>query len=158
MVTYLHFWLSQALLVDGPQLLIKFFECNTTTNLPNKSQISRCMIWGIFYFNELQKNKFDSYVLGCSKWELCRWPRVRESSWHVKSCYAADWTHVGRRREEAEAERSNSRAETADELNWSRGVVQLGSLYSELIGSLKLGNVWVFVQLIHKLTKTKNKL
>ena len=45
------------------------------------SQISRCMKWGIFYFDELQNNVLDSYVLGgCSKWELCRWPRVRESS------------------------------------------------------------------------------
>ena len=28
----------------------------------------------------------------------------------------------------------------------------------ELIGSLKLGNVWVFVQLIHRPTRTKNQL
>ena len=27
---------------------------------------------------------------------------------------------------------------------------------TELIGSLKLGNVWVFVQLIHRPTRTKN--
>ena len=29
---------------------------------------------------------------------------------------------------------------------------------AELIGSLKLGNVWVFVQLIHRPTWTKNQL
>ena len=28
----------------------------------------------------------------------------------------------------------------------------------ELIGSLKLGNVWVFVQLIHRPTRNKNQL
>ena len=29
---------------------------------------------------------------------------------------------------------------------------------SELMGSLKLGNVWVFVQLIHRPTRTKHQL
>ena len=29
---------------------------------------------------------------------------------------------------------------------------------SELIGSLRLGNVWIFVQLIHRPTRTKNQL
>ena len=31
-------------------------------------------------------------------------------------------------------------------------------LSTELIGSLKLGKVWVFLQLIHRPTRTKNQL
>ena len=31
-------------------------------------------------------------------------------------------------------------------------------LYTELIGSFKIGNVWVFVQLIHRPRRTKNLL
>ena len=38
--------------------------------------------------------------------------------------------------------------------NWS----SVSPLWPELMGSLKLGNVWVFVQLIHRPTSTKNQL
>ena len=31
-------------------------------------------------------------------------------------------------------------------------------MMAELMGSLKLGNVWVFVQLIHRTTGTKSQL
>ena len=37
-------------------------------------------------------------------------------------------------------------------------VLVLHCTYAELIGSPKLGNVWVFVQLIHKHMRTKNQL
>ena len=38
------------------------------------------------------------------------------------------------------------------------GTVRVGRLDAELIGSLKLGKGWVFVQLIHRLMKTINQL
>ena len=31
-------------------------------------------------------------------------------------------------------------------------------MMAELMGSLKLGNVWVFVQLIHRARRTKNQM
>ena len=35
---------------------------------------------------------------------------------------------------------------------------RFGKILSELMGSLKFGNVWVFVQSMHRPTRTKNQL
>ena len=40
----------------------------------------------------------------------------------------------------------------------SQGCLNGARSYPELMGSLKLGNVWVLVQLLHRQTRTKNQL